>query len=122
MYVAAGYRESRIAASGNSFLSAGGRVNQELRDFTRGFYEAREVAMLALSRQAAALGADGIVGVTIGEDLREREYEDAGKNQRKDLIVHIHVLGTAIREAAPTATPPRQALTILPLRAPTPTA
>lgn len=117
-YVAASDAENRIVVSGNSLFSMAGRQNVELGDFTRGFYDTREIAMLAVSRDAQRLGADGIVGVTFAEDLREREYEDSSKRQRKDLIVYVHVLGTAIR-AAPVAPAPEPApLTILPLRRP----
>jgi uncharacterized protein YbjQ (UPF0145 family) len=39
--------------------------NQELTDFTQGFYSAREIALRKLSSQADAGGAEGIVGVRI---------------------------------------------------------
>ena len=99
----------------DGLFSVAGRANQELRDFTRGFYEAREVAMRHLNDQANRLGAHGIVGVTVDEDTREREYEDANDNRHVDLIVTIHLLGTAITEgheplrAAPVTT-------VMPLR------
>lgn len=98
MYVSSGWEQNRVLSSGNSIFSAAGRANQELPDFTRGFYDAREVAIGHLSRQATKLGADGVVGVTIGQHIHEREYEDAASNQHHDLIVYIHLLGTAIKD------------------------
>ncbi len=114
MYVASSIGQSWTLSSGNGFFSVAGRANQELPDFTRGFYDAREVAMAHLGDQARALGAHGIVGVSIDQHIREREYEDAGDNHHHDLVVFIHLLGTAITEGhAPlTSADP---LTILPV-------
>src|SRR5699024_9322855 len=81
MYVASSWSDGQVLRSGNSLFSMAGRANQELRDFTRGFYEAREVAMSHLNVQAGRLGANGIVGVQIDEHTREREYEDANDNR-----------------------------------------
>jgi uncharacterized protein YbjQ (UPF0145 family) len=114
MYVASSVDQSWILSSGNSFFSVAGRANQELPDFTRGFYDAREVAIGHLSAQARALGAHGIVGVSIDQHIREREYDDAGENRHHDLIVFVHLLGTAITEGhAPLAA--ADPLTILPV-------
>ena len=101
MYTASSYSQSVVLSSGNSFFSVAGRANQELPDFTRGFYEARETAVLHLSRQARDLEADGVVGVKFEQDIREREYDDSNENTHHDLIVTIHVLGTAITEGHP---------------------
>ncbi|MDQ6745557.1 MAG: heavy metal-binding domain-containing protein [Actinomycetota bacterium] len=119
MYVASSWEQNRVLSSGNNLFSAAGRANQELPDFTRGFYDAREVAIGNLSRQAKELGADGVVGVTIGQHINEREYEDAASNQHHDLIVYIHLLGTAIRDGhAPLQRP--DPTTIMPLSAASP--
>jgi uncharacterized protein YbjQ (UPF0145 family) len=69
--------------------------NQELADFTQGVYEARESALARAGAQAAALGAGGLVGVTIVHDVEIREVEQNNVS-REDLIVTFHVLGTAI--------------------------
>jgi uncharacterized protein YbjQ (UPF0145 family) len=69
--------------------------NQELVDFTQGVYEARENALARASAQASALGAGGLVGMSIDHDVEIREVEQSGAD-RKDLIVTFHVLGTAI--------------------------
>lgn len=115
MYVGSGWRQNQVAAYGNRWFNLQGRKNQELPDFTRGFYEARETALGHLNRQASKLGAHGIVGVTFDEHIREREFEDASDQRRKDLIVYIHLLGTAITEGhAPLAD--HAVLTVMPLR------
>jgi uncharacterized protein YbjQ (UPF0145 family) len=69
--------------------------NQELVDFTQGIYEARENALARASAQASALGAAGLVGMSVDHDVEIREVEQSGVD-RKDLIVTFHVLGTAI--------------------------
>jgi uncharacterized protein YbjQ (UPF0145 family) len=79
-----------------SWLS--GRQNQELTDFTQGVYTARELAMANLQQQTAGMNAEGIVGVRLMQHHRTIEAGSAG-NERKDLIVTYHVIGTAIRGA-----------------------
>jgi uncharacterized protein YbjQ (UPF0145 family) len=74
------------------------RVNQELGDFTRGVYEAREVALGRLTDEAQALEAAGVVGVSIQQSEQEREIDNDNRPSRTDLIVTFHVLGTAIAE------------------------
>jgi uncharacterized protein YbjQ (UPF0145 family) len=69
--------------------------NQELADFTQGVYAARENALARASAQATALGAGGLVGMSIGHDVAVREVEQNNVS-REDLIVTFHVLGTAI--------------------------
>jgi uncharacterized protein YbjQ (UPF0145 family) len=79
-----------------SWLS--GRSNQELPDFTQAVYAAREVAFGHLSTQAQSFGAHGIVGVSIDQRIGHREVETGNDTKRIDLIVTLHVLGTAIVE------------------------
>jgi uncharacterized protein YbjQ (UPF0145 family) len=79
-----------------SWLS--GRSNQELPDFTQAVYSAREVAFGHLSAQAQTLGAHGIVGVSIDQSISRREVDTGNDTKRIDLIVTLHVLGTAIVE------------------------
>jgi uncharacterized protein YbjQ (UPF0145 family) len=92
-YVATGSRQQ--------FRSTGlftGRQNQEMPDFTRGIYDARALAMERLSRQCHALHAHGVVGVTIERSQRELERDRGGGTNYTDLIVEMHVLGTAVVE------------------------
>ena len=73
--------------------------NQELTDFTQGLYHARAMAMRRAQQQAHDVGAHGIVGVQIEQHQHEHEVEQNGK--RTDLIVELHVLGTAVVELTP---------------------
>lgn len=67
--------------------------NQELPDFTRGVAEARTQAMLRLRRQSGELGAQGVVGVSL--DVAVEEHEANGVT---NLVVTVHVIGTAVVE------------------------
>ena len=87
-YVVAGFA-TQMAQSG--FSSSW--VNQELTDFTRGVYDARETALGRMTAEARQQGAAGVVGVSISHEIQQREA--AG---RRDLVVTFHVLGTAIDE------------------------
>ncbi|HEX4345150.1 MAG TPA: heavy metal-binding domain-containing protein [Solirubrobacteraceae bacterium] len=69
--------------------------NQELRDFTQGVYEARENAISRATEQARALGAGGLVGMTVDHHIAIREVEQ-NDQKREDLIVTFHIIGTAI--------------------------
>ena len=78
-----------------------GFQNQELPDFTRGLYDARNHAMQRLSRQAHELGASGVVGVQLDQHAHTHE-----RDPYTDLIVTVHVLGTAIVELDRSTEPP----------------
>ncbi len=91
-YVVPG-RSTRRAQTG-IFAS---RQNQELQDFTQAVYEAREVALGRLTQEAEAVGAAGVVGVSVDQSEEEREIDSNGRS-RTDLIVTFHILGTAITE------------------------
>ena len=100
-------------ATGSGFLNGAARRNQELREYTMGFYESRRIAVRYMEEEAMALGAQGIVGVQIEKQIAVREvevelYEDEGKQKREDLIVRFFALGTAIApfiEFQPTIRP-----------------
>jgi uncharacterized protein YbjQ (UPF0145 family) len=104
-----GYRPVGIVASTSVFYIVPGRQtrsattgwrfqpNQELADFTQGVYAAREMALARASEQARALGAGGMIGVSVDHEIGIREVESGGK--REDLIVTFHILGTAIAPA-----------------------
>jgi uncharacterized protein YbjQ (UPF0145 family) len=106
-YVVAGYQSrqaqqgflGRTAQGGSAFSQ-----NMELTDYTQGFYDARANAMRRLQRQAHELSAHGVVGVQFDQHHDEREVDQNGA--RTDLIVSIHVLGTAIVELAADELPP----------------
>ncbi len=69
--------------------------NQELTELTRGLYAARQLAMRRVERQARELRASGLVGVRLDQHQQPREIDQQGY-KRLDLIVTMHVLGTAI--------------------------
>jgi uncharacterized protein YbjQ (UPF0145 family) len=79
--------------------------NQELTDFTQGVYATRSQTMQRLQRQAHELEAHGVVGVTFEQEQHEHE-RDAGGTKYTDLILTMHVLGTAIVELDRAAEPP----------------
>jgi uncharacterized protein YbjQ (UPF0145 family) len=108
-YVAAGYgQQSRVSGMFS------GRQNQELPDYTKGLYDARELAMARLGRQAHALHAHGVVGVTIERSQSSREREIGGTTYA-DLIIEFHVLGTAIVEVRHEGPQPETQM-VLPLQ------
>jgi uncharacterized protein YbjQ (UPF0145 family) len=99
-YVATGTRQQWRSGG---LLS--GRRNQELPDFTQGLYDARALAMAHVTRDAHALHAHGVVGVDI--DRSQREYErEINNTTYTDLIISMHVLGTAIVEVEGGPPPP----------------
>jgi len=99
-YVMTGWRQQTGVAGLFS-----GRQNQELTDFTRGVYDTRAQTMSRVNRQAHELQAHGIIGVEIQHE--QREYErDAGGVKYTDLVVTMHVVGTAIVELEQRGKPP----------------
>jgi uncharacterized protein YbjQ (UPF0145 family) len=107
-----------VAATTVAYVATGGRQqmrstglfsswqNQEMPDFTRGIYDARALAMTRLTQQARALDAHGVVGVTIERSHREIERDRGGGTKYTDLIIEMHVLGTAIVEVQRGEEPP----------------
>jgi uncharacterized protein YbjQ (UPF0145 family) len=93
-YVMTGWRQQSGATG---FFS--GWQNQELEDFTQGIYDTRAQAMQRLVRQGHELGAHGVVGVDFQRG--QEEYErDANGVKYRDMIVTMHLIGTAIVELA----------------------
>jgi uncharacterized protein YbjQ (UPF0145 family) len=72
-------------------------VNQELVDFSRGVYEAREKALASVTAQVLELGGDGVIGVELSEHGRTHAVR-RGMYESHDLEVTFHVMGTVIRE------------------------
>jgi uncharacterized protein YbjQ (UPF0145 family) len=93
-YVPASWQTQQATSGG---WGGGSWANQELVDFTRGVYAAREKAVGAATTQARKLGADGLVGVQISEHSRTHSVK-RGMYDCEDLEVTFHVMGTAIRE------------------------
>jgi uncharacterized protein YbjQ (UPF0145 family) len=106
VYVIAGWQQNWQRRSWQT-----GSTNQELPDYTRGMYDARALAMERVTHEAHRLHAHGVVGVTIEHSEREREREARGTTFR-DLIVELHVLGTAIVEVRHDTPPPTKYLAL----------
>lgn len=80
--------------TGGGFFG-GGMMNQELTDYTQAVYIARHAAMSRLGDEAARVGGEGVVGVTIEDYIRPYEVE-INNQQRRDLVVEFTALGTAV--------------------------
>ncbi len=74
--------------------------NVELTDYSKAVYHARRSAMSRLSKDAAHVHAEGIVGVTIDKYITTSEVE-VNDQPRRDLIVEFTALGTAIVAEGP---------------------
>ena len=75
----------------------------ELSEFTQALYNARERTMGQINRQAAALGASGVVGVRIGHTIRPHTLSSGmgggfGAGELRGMMVTFNAVGTAIRQ------------------------
>jgi uncharacterized protein YbjQ (UPF0145 family) len=77
-------RRTRSARFGLSYRSY---VNQEYLDYTEGLSHARFGASGRMRKEATALGASGLIGVSVTRELKQRREDD--------LIVTVDMLGTA---------------------------
>jgi uncharacterized protein YbjQ (UPF0145 family) len=105
LYVVSGWQQRQAQGMFSSW------ANQELRDFTQGVYDARELALGRVSADARSQGAAGMVGVTLAHSVEEREASSGGSS-RTDLIVTVHVLGTSIAAETETVSAVTPSLTI----------
>ncbi len=99
-YVVTGWQQRNRASGWMSSMQ-----NQELPDFTQGIYDARTQAVLRVTRQGHELGAHGLVGIRVERAVEEREREQNNVTYT-DLLVTMHVLGTAIVELQAGEEPP----------------
>jgi uncharacterized protein YbjQ (UPF0145 family) len=88
-YIVAGWTTQQAQAGFYASMA-----NQELQDFTRGVYDARETALDRMTAEARRHSAGGVVGVSISHQVEQRE--GGAGSARRDLLVTFHVLGTAI--------------------------
>jgi uncharacterized protein YbjQ (UPF0145 family) len=112
-FVRASYNTQMISGIGG----IGFTQNQELPEFTQGFYTARELVMQRMTAQAAQMGASGMIGVRINHGIQRFEggagsgggLGGGGRTYQRGpgLLVTFHAIGTAIRqtEAAPLYAP-----------------
>jgi uncharacterized protein YbjQ (UPF0145 family) len=99
-YVASGWTQQYSTRGWGAGLR-----NQEMPDYTQGIYDARALAMERLTRQAHELHAHGVVGVAL--ERSQREVERRGSNASwNDLIIEMHILGTAVIEVEREQEPP----------------
>jgi uncharacterized protein YbjQ (UPF0145 family) len=87
VYVLAGVR----SAQAQSIVLGTAMQNQELQDYTAGFYEARDLALRRLRDDARDVGATGVLGVTLDHHLHAHREDN-----RANLVVTIHALGTGV--------------------------
>jgi len=113
-FVAYGFNPmlERGQLGGGMSLGGGYMQNFELTAFTQALYSAREQVMGNMDRQAAALGADGVVGMRIVHTMHQQTIGGGvGMGQRSGLSVTFHAIGTAIRQTAETTIwPPEPAV------------
>lgn len=90
-----------VASASNQWVTQGGIFgvgalqNMELTDYTQAIYTARHIAMTQMTREAAHISAEGIVGVTIEQSIHTHEVE-VNNAPRRDLVVEFTALGTAV--------------------------
>ncbi len=104
----ASYAYSGLLVGPGSGMGVGiGSVqNFELREFTQAFYGAREAVMGQITRQAASLGASGVVGVRIAHTARPHTLSGGmggavggfGGREVRGLMVTFNAIGTAIHQ------------------------
>ena len=86
-------RANRWTPDQSSPLGMGFGVNMERSDYTHGLYNARNIAVGRMEDEARAVGAEGVVGVTVEVDTRSGGSADG---QTMDMFCHFVVIGTAI--------------------------
>jgi uncharacterized protein YbjQ (UPF0145 family) len=80
-------------------LSSAGFRSQELTAYTHALYDARELAIERLQDEAEALGATGIVGVTVTEkqhSWRTTPWNVGNAALQTGEIIELFVIGTAV--------------------------
>jgi uncharacterized protein YbjQ (UPF0145 family) len=80
-----------------TFWGGNAAANQEITLFTNSFYDARERAMLSLTHDSVNHSADGVVGVSLDETIRESEWE-INNTKYIDLIIDFTVMGTTVEK------------------------
>lgn len=71
--------------------------NQEVRQWTYGFYEARERAIQGLQEDIIDHKADGCVGMAVDCDLEDIDYE-INDTRYLDLLITFTAIGSSIRK------------------------
>lgn len=92
-------------------IFGGGWNSQELTEYTQALYTAREAAMYRMRLEATAVGAQGIVGVTVEAHTEIRHVGD--KPPRPDLVATFTAIGTAVVPDEPVEIPPALRIVML---------
>ncbi len=74
-----------------NFATMTNMANMEIEAYTRALYDARERAMDRMQKEAAACGADGVVGVTV---------EESSRGWGGSHTIEFFAMGTAIVQVA----------------------
>ncbi len=93
--------------------------NQEIGAYSQAIYTARDLAMNRLTAMARSLKAVGVVGMHIGFNKQENEYErEQDPTRYRDLFINFSVIGTAIVSRRPdhVIPSPKPTLTFTDLR------
>jgi uncharacterized protein YbjQ (UPF0145 family) len=80
-------------------LKASPAESCELTEYTHALYDARELAIERLQDEAEALGATGIVGVTVAErqhSWRTNPYNVGNAALTTGEVIELFVVGTAV--------------------------
>ena len=95
-----------------NLLKASSQASAELPAYTHALYDARELAIERMQDEAEALGATGVVGVTIAEEQhswRTQPWNVGNAALQNGEVLELFVIGTAVvpsTENADTTTPP----------------
>lgn len=93
-----------VMTTWNAMAAESSWSNQEVPDFSRAIYEARDLVVVRMRDQAREVGADGVLGAEWTMRVEEIEVErpavdtwgQYASGSYTDHIVHLTVLGTAI--------------------------
>jgi uncharacterized protein YbjQ (UPF0145 family) len=109
--------QTQAATGGGGFFFGTSWQNQELQDYTQALYQARELGMGRLTREALALGGVGLVGVDMDVVAEPVEVDTGNDSHRTDMMYHFNAMGTVIVPApVPGAHQPIPSWISVPLR------
>ncbi|MEO7331989.1 MAG: heavy metal-binding domain-containing protein, partial [Minicystis sp.] len=97
-------------------LQAPATKSMELSAYTHALYDARELAIERLQHEAEALGATGIVGVTVSEQQhswRTNMWNAGNAALTSGELIELFVIGTAVVPMPGSGKPPRPELVIV---------
>lgn len=83
-----------------TWLGNNNRTNQEVVQYTQGFYLARSLAYSRMLLKMQETNAEGVIDVDFDPDFEVIEYEVNNREQH-DLLCNFVIMGTAIRKATP---------------------